>query len=62
MQLTIVDTGAGFVTNADGAGVASIRERLAAFYGETGDLALHPSPSGGTEAVLRIPYERAATV
>jgi LytS/YehU family sensor histidine kinase len=60
LQLTITDAGAGFVTGADGAGIADIRERLAALYGETGNLALHPSPGGGTEAVLRIPYEQAA--
>ena len=60
LRLTIADTGAGFVTDADGAGIDSIRERLTALYGEKADLTLCSSTGGGTEALMEIPYEPAA--
>ena len=57
LQLTITDSGAGFVTGADGAGITDIRERLDALYGGKANLALRTRESGGTEAVMEIPVE-----
>ncbi|HEX6795421.1 MAG TPA: histidine kinase [Casimicrobiaceae bacterium] len=57
LHLTITDSGAGFVPEADGQGLAGIRERLGALYGDQGALQLRRSDSTATEAVLDIPLE-----
>ena len=60
LRLRIADSGAGFVPEIGGDGIASIRERLAALYGRDARLDLHPNDAeGGTEAVLDIPLEYA---
>jgi len=57
LVLRIVDSGAGFVPEAAGDGIADIRARLAALYGPEAALALHRRGSGATEAVLDLPLE-----
>ena len=60
LRLSIVDSGAAFVRGADGAGIGSIRERLAALYGEDARLDLRRRADGGTEARLELPCEAGA--
>ena len=60
LRLIIADSGAGFVPEAGGVGIESIRERLAALYGDDARLALKAHERGGTEAVMEIPCERAS--
>jgi len=57
LVLEIADTGLGLggASTGTGFGVASVRERLAATYGEAASLALEPRAGGGTLATLRIP-------
>jgi hypothetical protein len=57
LRLSIADSGGGFVHGADGTGIASIRERLQALYGEDGRLELARRDDGGTEARLELPCE-----
>ncbi len=66
LQLTIVDSGAGFVPSADaGAGLLSVAERLQALYGDQArfvleqlnDPAADVLQRGGTRAILEVPYE-----
>ena len=57
LRLTIADSGAGFVPEADGGGVATIRERLAALYGDDARLDLRQADARATEAVLDLPLE-----
>jgi hypothetical protein len=57
LRLIIVDSGAGFVPDDAGEGIASIRERLEALYGYAARLDLHARSGGGTEAVMEIPCE-----
>ena len=60
LRLRIADSGAGFVPAVGGDGIASIRERLTALYGDDARLDLHAQDAGGgTEAVLDIPLEYA---
>jgi sensor histidine kinase YesM len=57
LLLTIRDRGTGFAPGgASDAEIRNIRERLAALYGETGQLTLKEN-GGGTEAIVEIPYE-----
>jgi hypothetical protein len=57
LSLRIADTAAGFVTEAGGAGIASLRERLHALYGSDARLGLRTREGGGSEAVIHVPYE-----
>jgi LytS/YehU family sensor histidine kinase len=61
LRLSILDSGGGFVHGADGAGIASIRERLEALYGDDGRLELARLDDGGTEARLELPCEARVT-
>jgi hypothetical protein len=58
LRLTITDSVAGFVREADAEGLTVIRERLTALYGDKGALQIRRSNSTSTEAVLDIPLER----
>jgi len=40
-----------------GTGLARLRERLVALYGDAGRLSLAPGPAGGCEATLVIPRQ-----
>jgi len=57
LRLVVIDRGAGFVPEAQGDGIASIRERLAALYGPNASLDLRRGDVDGTAAILEIPYE-----
>jgi len=57
LRLTVVDSGVGFVLETRGDGIASIRDRLFALYGDGARLAFRKQVAGPTEAVLEIPYE-----
>jgi signal transduction histidine kinase len=59
LRLKITDSGAGFVPESGAAGIASIRERLAALYGANARLDLRRLDAGATEAVMDFPYETA---
>jgi signal transduction histidine kinase len=56
-EIVVADTGLGLRDNATGTGygVAHVRDRLRATYGERATLALDENPGGGTRAVVRIP-------
>ena len=58
LRLTITDSGAGFVPETGGEGLATIRERLTALYGDKGTLQFRQSDSTSSEAVLDIPLEQ----
>ena len=59
VRLTIRDGGDGFANDsADDIGLARIRERLTALYGDRARLELKAT-AGRSEAVLEIPYEPA---
>lgn len=60
LRFTITDSGAGFVSEAEGEGLAAIRERLMALYGAEGALTITRSDSTSTEVVLDIPLEHRA--
>ena len=57
LRLTITDSGAGFVPETGGEGLATIRERLAGLYGDEAALQLRRADSACTQAVLDIPLE-----
>jgi hypothetical protein len=57
LRLIIVDNGAGFVPEAGGDGLASIRERLDALYGEQASLNLSSTHEFSSQAVLEIPLQ-----
>jgi hypothetical protein len=57
LRLTITANGTGFAPEADGEGLAAIRERLTALYGDEGTLQFERLDSRSTEAVLDIPLE-----
>ena len=49
---------AGAAPQALGVGLANVRRRLAALYGEAGRLSAAPRAAGGFEAVIELPLER----
>ena len=57
LRIAIIDSAAGFAPEATGNGVANIRERLAALYGEDASLVLRQRGGDSTEAMMEIPYE-----
>ena len=61
LAVHVRDTGMGFMPKSEsGVGLANIRERLAALYGERAELIITVPPSGGTWATIKVPYEIAA--
>lgn len=65
LVVTVADTGVGFagaVTDPAaggpqrGVGLGSLRERLAALFGERGKLIIEPNQPSGTRAILEFPY------
>jgi signal transduction histidine kinase len=55
--IVVADTGLGLRDNAAGSGygLAHVRDRLKAHYGEGAALAVEPNPGGGARATVRIP-------
>jgi len=57
LKLTVADTGRGLAAAASGTGVglANIRARLAALYGERADLRLEANAPRGVAAIITLP-------
>ncbi len=64
VRIRVTDDGIGLDpdTAGQGVGLASVRERLQATFGEGGRLALEETPGGGVSAELRFPAAPAAAV
>jgi LytS/YehU family sensor histidine kinase len=61
LQVAISDTGRGFVqTSGGGTGLANIRARLTALYGNRASLALAQNAPHGITATIEIPLDRVA--
>ncbi|MCC6193160.1 MAG: histidine kinase [Burkholderiales bacterium] len=62
LRVRVADSGRGFVqTSGGGTGLANIRARLAAMYGESGRLSLTRNSPQGVVATIAIPLARAPT-
>jgi signal transduction histidine kinase len=60
LVVEVEDDGMGFApTEGAGVGLANIRERLRACYGEAAALSLEEAPGGGVRARIRMPMEAA---
>jgi signal transduction histidine kinase len=58
LAVHVQDSGVGFAPTGDGGvGLANVRERLLALYGDRAELAIDLPPAGGTRATIRVPYE-----
>ncbi|MGZ5038238.1 MAG: histidine kinase [Usitatibacter sp.] len=63
LRMSVLDTGRGFAeTVGAGVGLANIRERLAALYGDKGKLTLESREPHGVEAVIEVPRAGARPV
>ena len=62
LRITVADSGAGFVPEREGDGIASIRDRLTALYGTNARLDLHTGEAGDTKAIMEIPRESADAI
>jgi len=61
IRLVVADTGRGFGdTLASGIGLANIRERLAALYGDRATLTLEANAPQGVKATIEVPRKREA--
>ncbi len=67
LLITISDTGPGVAESqprpetSTGVGLTNTRDRLAQAYGPDHHFELRPNPTGGTDAVIDIPFQRTAT-
>ncbi len=60
LRVSVTDTGRGFAeTVGSGVGLANIRERLAALYGDAAKLTLEAREPHGVEAAIEVPREGA---
>ncbi len=58
LAVHVLDTGVGFAPKAEGGvGLANVRERLGALYGERAELVIAVPETGGTCATIKVPYE-----
>ncbi|MDK2125876.1 sensor histidine kinase [Parachitinimonas caeni] len=58
LEVSVTDTGMGFAPKGvGGCGLANIRERLKVLYGKRAELIISVPASGGTRALIRVPYE-----
>ena len=58
LAVHVLDTGVGFMPKGEGGvGLANIRERLKALYGDRAELIITVPPAGGTRATIKVPYE-----
>ena len=57
LELTVADNGVGFggATSGSGIGLANIRERLEATFGQHASLQLKARPEGGIAAIIVLP-------
>ncbi|HJU23740.1 MAG TPA: histidine kinase [Casimicrobiaceae bacterium] len=62
LAVHVQDSGVGFAPKGDaGMGLANVRERLHALYGERAELIIDLPLEGGTRATIKIPYEIASS-
>ena len=60
LRVSVADTGKGFAENlGSGVGLANIRERLAALYGDKGKLTLEANAPKGVVAAIEVPRDGA---
>jgi hypothetical protein len=58
LAVHVQDTGVGFAPIGEGGvGLANVRERLRALYGDRAELLIDLPPGGGTRATIKLPYE-----
>jgi len=58
LAVHVLDTGVGFMPKGDGGvGLANVRERLKALYKDRAELIISVPPTGGTCAIITVPYE-----
>lgn len=58
LAVHVLDTGVGFMPSGNGGvGLANVRERLKALYGDRAELIIDVPPPGGTRATITLPYE-----
>ena len=57
LVLSVLSTGGGPATGADGIGLRNCRERLLAHYGAEAALVLEPAAGGGTVVAVSLPWE-----
>lgn len=59
LRIEVIDNGMGLAANAGsgGAGLANVRARLEALYGEAGSLTLNGNTDGGATATLILPWK-----
>jgi len=57
LRVTVADTGKGFASETSpGIGLANVRDRLAALYGQQGRLIITENQPSGVSAVIEVPY------
>jgi len=66
LRVSVHDDGPGLpsgftLDSASGIGLRNLRERLSAFFGAAGTLTIANAPSGGTLAVVEVPFTVAAS-
>ena len=59
VRLTVADSANAFAPGRDDAGIADLRERLAALFGQQGSLTFSAREDGASQAVLELPLEGA---
>jgi hypothetical protein len=60
LKVEVADTGAGLrQVSGSGAGLANLRARLAALYGETASLAIEANVPQGIRATIAVPVKSA---
>ena len=57
LAVHVADSGVGFRPGPGGVGLANVRERLQALYGDRAELVIDLPPQGGTRATIALPYE-----
>jgi len=57
LRISLTDPGSGFASRIENDVTARIRERLRAVYGDDAVVAFHDHASGGSQAVVEVPYE-----
>jgi sensor histidine kinase YesM len=58
LRVVVSDDGVGFPKGfGSGIGLANIRARLTALYGEAGTLTVGANPGGGVVATIELPFE-----
>jgi signal transduction histidine kinase len=60
LVLSVIDDGPGPAAPAEGVGLGTTRERLAALYGDRARLELVQTPEGGARVTVRLPYRELA--